>query len=155
MFGMYTPLVFAVIILYLGILCYYLQKYEIDENSKLFKYRPNKNNILIKLKLFKYDWRFNYFLLIPYLISWLVFIITLILYMLYWIGVKCLIDLFLMYWFHRALVILILLMEIYIATLQTIINFYNEKAYSLTKEEKKLLKQIMRSKRENKDKQKK
>ena len=125
MFGIYTPLVFSIIFLYFGVICYYLQKYEINEDNKLFKYRPNKNNILIKFKLFRYDWRFNYLLLIPYLISWLVFLITLILYMLYWIGVKCLIDLFLMYWFHIALLILILLMVIYIATLQPIVNFYN------------------------------
>ena len=127
MFGIYTPLVFSLIILYLGIICYYMQKYEINEDSKLFKYRPNENNILIKLKLFKYDWRFNYLLLIPYLIAWGIFIIIFVLYFLYWVGVKGLINLFSLYWCHIVLLIVMFLMVIYIAVIKEIINFYNSK----------------------------
>lgn len=154
MFGIYTPFVLSIIILYFGIICYYVQKYEINEDNNLFKYRPNKNNILIKLKLFKYDWRFNYLLLIPYLISWSIFLITLILYIIYWVGGQYLINLFSNYWFHISLLVLIFLMLIYIAIIKEIINFYNGKTKSFTKEEKKLLKEVIKTEKDIKGKKK-
>lgn len=150
MFGIYTPLVFSIIILVYGLVCYYVQKYEINEDSKLFKYRPSKNNILIKLKLFKYDWKFNYLLLIPYLISWIIFITILILYILYWIGIEYLINLFSLEIFHTLLFIFIFLMIIYICIIQQIINVYNGKANNFTKEDKKILKEIMKENKKDK-----
>lgn len=83
----YYSLTLASCILLMGIMCYFLQRFDINEDSKLYKYRPKPNHILLKLKIFKDNKRFNYFLLIPYLLSWFVFISVFFLYCLYWLGV--------------------------------------------------------------------
>ena len=88
MLRIYVPLMLVIFIFVFGVIWYYIQTYEIHKDSKLFKYRPSKDNILIRLKLFKYDWKFNYLLLIPYLISLVIFVCVLIIYMLYLFGIK-------------------------------------------------------------------
>ena len=151
----YYSLGAAMVLLVYGWMCYYLQKYEIYEGNKLFKCRPSIDNVLIRLKLFKYDWRFNYFLLIPYLLAWTVFLATIVMYCFYWCGIKELEVILLQKWFLLIIVCLFLAVMIYIGVIQIIINLYNGKAKRFSKEEKKILKEIMSSKKENKDKQKK
>ena len=64
----YSPLWLAICIVVAGWMIYYSQKYRIGDASTMNKYKLSPTHILIKLKLFKYDNRFNYFLLIPYLV---------------------------------------------------------------------------------------
>ena len=87
---------------------YHFHRYEIGDSSKLNKYRLSPNHILIKLRLFKYNNNFNYFLLIPYLIAWILFFIIFILYIIYWCGIKILEVFFLNQWVNIALLGLIL-----------------------------------------------
>ena len=128
MLRIYVPLVLAVLLLYFGIICYYVPKYEINEDNKLFKYRPSKDNILIRLKLFKYDWKFNYLLLIPYLISLVIFVSVLIIYMLYLFGIKYIKILLLSNLFNIFLFIFVFMLIIYDTILKEIINYYNGKS---------------------------
>ena len=83
----YSPLWLAICIVVAGWMIYYSQKYKIGDTSTMNKYKLSQTHILIKLKLFKYDNRFNYFLLIPYLVSWGLFLLIFVLYILYWLGV--------------------------------------------------------------------
>ena len=83
----YSPLWLAICIVVAGWMIYYSQKYRIGDASTMNKYKLSPTHILIKLKLFKYDNRFNYFLLIPYLVSWGLFLLIFVLYILYWLGV--------------------------------------------------------------------
>lgn len=144
MIKIYFPLMFAGAIVLLGMACYHMIKYEINEDSKLFRYRPSRNNILIKLKLFKYDWKFNYLLLIPYLISWGVFFVIIVSYIVYWSGCKRLEKIFTLKGIHLTMFCLIILYELYIAIIQIIINKFNGKAKNYTKEEKELAKKILK-----------
>ena len=125
-FGEYSALIDAVIILILGITIFYLQQYEIHLCSKLNKYRIRKNNILIRLKLFKYDWKCNLILIIPYLIAWNIFLVVLILYVLSWSGVVGMTELLNNRMFCRILGLLMLIMMIYMAVIQEIIGRCND-----------------------------
>lgn len=136
---MYGSLMIATAILLVGVMCYFLQKYEINETNVLYKYRPSKNNILIKLHLFKYNKRFNYFLLIPYLISWFIFIAIFMLYIVYWLGVKRLEMLFLGQILNTSLSIFVVVLFIYTVFIQHIIKSSMRPDFSMekdTKEEK-------------------
>ena len=101
-------------IVYIGMCIYYFHRYDIGDSSKLNKYRLSPNNILIKLKLFKYNNNFNYFLLIPYLIAWNLFFIVFILYIIYWCGIKNLESFFLNKWVNISLMGLMLLYMAYL-----------------------------------------
>ena len=109
----YFPLFNAIFSVVCGAIVYYCQRAPISNNSKLNKYKLSKTNILIKLKLFKYDNRFNYFLLIPYLFSWLVFFVIVVLYIIYWCGVIGLESFFVSKWVNSSLIGLILLYALY------------------------------------------
>ena len=105
----YFPLVCSIVTVACGAILYYIQRYEITNNNKFNRYKVPPNNILIKLKLFRYDNRFNYFLLIPYLIAWNLFFIILILYIIYWCGVVELEVFFVNKWVGLSLCILLVL----------------------------------------------
>ncbi len=109
----YAPLFIAVFLVFLGSLVYYVQGYEITDNNDFNKYKLSSKNILIKLKLFKYDNRFNYFLLIPYLITWNLFFIIFILYIIYWCGLTGLESFFASKWVNFPLCGLIFLIMMY------------------------------------------
>lgn len=85
---MYFVLFFAVGNIAMGVCIYYVQRNEIGKNNLLYKYRPKNNSILLRLKLFKDDVRFNYFCLIPYILSWNIFFLVFIAYIIFWSGVK-------------------------------------------------------------------
>ena len=144
MFEIYIPLILAVLILLFGMICYHLLKYEINEDSKLYKYRPKSNNILIRLKLFKYNWKFNYFLLVPHLISWAIFLTVVVFYTVYWLGGGWLKSIFLLRWVQILIFCLLLLLYIYCAIIQQVINRYNDKAKKSNKDEEKLIKGIIK-----------
>lgn len=133
---MYGSLMIATAVLLVGVMCYFLQKYEINETNVLYKYRPSKNNILIKLHLFKYNKRFNYFLLIPYLISWFIFIAIFTLYLVYWLGVKKLEMLFLGQLLNTILAIFLVLLFIYTVFIQYIIESSMRPDFSMDKDTK-------------------
>ena len=118
------PLISGGFCVLMGWACYRLEKYIIGEDSKLNKYRASPNSILIKLKLFKYDWRFNYLLLIPYLISITVFLLILLLYILYWIGISQIGYVLWSVWFNILLIFLTLLIMVYAGSIQEYI-FHN------------------------------
>ena len=100
----YLPLFLSVVLVGAGAVVYYIHRYgEIPDNSFYNKYKPSKNNILIKLKLFKYDNNFNYFLLIPYLVAWNLFFAIVVLYIVYWCGATELETLFMSEWFTFSL----------------------------------------------------
>lgn len=110
----YLLLLGMMAIVYIGMCIYYFHRYDIGDSSKLNKYRLSPNNILIKLKLFKYNNNFNYFLLIPYLIAWNLFFIVFILYIIYWCGIKNLESFFLNKWVNISLMGLMLLYMAYL-----------------------------------------
>lgn len=120
MYLIYFPLFWGAFLVVLGINIYYLHRYGgIKDNSVLNKYKPSRKNILIKLKLFKYDNNFNYFLLIPYLIAWNLFFVVLILYIIYWCGIVELEWLFASKWLNFLLCVLNLLFMGYSACVDT------------------------------------
>ena len=91
----YSPLFLAGFILFLGFNIYCVHKYgDLRNNSIYDKYKLSPNNILIRLKLFKYNNNFNLILLIPYFITIGLFVIILILYIIYWCGVTILEEFF-------------------------------------------------------------
>ena len=153
----YAVLVAGVAVLMYGIICYFLQKFDITENNKLYRYRPKESNLLIKWKIFKYNLRFNYFLLIPYLFAWVLFIVILILYCVYWCGVSQLKNVLSSKIFIGSMGGIILLMMLYIGIIQVIIsrNYINEKkdkeAKKIEKDEiKRALKKIKNNQRTEK-----
>lgn len=83
---LYAPLTLAVLLVFMGFSNYYHHRYTIEDSSTLNKYKLAQDHILIRLKLFKYDNNFNYFLLVPYLIAWVLLFVALILYIIYWCG---------------------------------------------------------------------
>ena len=84
---LYAPLTLVVLLVVMGFSNYYHHRYTIEDSSTLNKYKLAQDHILIRLKLFKYDNNFNYFLLVPYLIAWGLLFVALILYSIYWCGV--------------------------------------------------------------------
>ena len=110
----YFPLALSLLLVVVGAMVYYNHRYgDIPDNSFYNKYKPSKNNFLVRLKLFKYDNNFNYFLLIPYLFSWLVFFVIVVLYIIYWCGVIGLESFFVSKWVNSSLIGLILLYALY------------------------------------------
>lgn len=77
---------------------YYFPRYKIGDSRTFYKGKLSKNNILIKLGFFKYNDNANWFLLIPYLLAWILFIATLIAYIVYWSGVEQLVVFFTSKW---------------------------------------------------------
>lgn len=142
---MYYPLFFVIAILYFGVVCYFFQKYDINEDSKLYKYRPKPNNILLKLKIFRNNKRFNYFLLIPYLLSWFVFISVFFLYCLYWFGVPYIQKILSSVILKLGLCIVLIIIMIYIAIIQQIIGSFNSAAWCKDKGSQKKAKDEIRS----------
>ena len=65
-------LIEAILIFSAGVGCYFNRKHTITEENKLYIYRPSDYNILLKCKLFKNDLNFNYFSLIPFILSILI-----------------------------------------------------------------------------------
>lgn len=84
-----------------------------------------EDHILIRLKLFKYDNNFNYFLLVPYLIAWNLFFVILILYIIYWFGVTSMTAFFTNKWCILALLIVLLLYMGYGGIIQQVILHSN------------------------------
>lgn len=114
----YFPLALSLLLVVAGAIVYYVHRYGgISDNSFYNKYRPSKNNFLIRLKLFKYDNNFNYFLLIPYLFSWLIFFVVVVLYIIYWCGIAGLESFFVSKWVNFSLIGLILLYMFYSAVI--------------------------------------
>ena len=112
----YLPLILSVLLVVSGVVVYYIHRYGgIPDNSFYNKYKPSKNNILIRLKLFKYDNNFNYFLLIPYLVAWGLFFGIVVLYIICWCGVIELKTLFVKKWFAFSLLGLAFLYMLYSA----------------------------------------
>ncbi len=110
----YFPLFSAIFLIFCGIIVYYVHRYgDIPDDSFYNKYKPSKNSLLIRLKLFKYDNNFNYFLLIPYLIAWNLFFVVLILYILYWCGITELSNIFINKWVNGSLTGLAFLYIVY------------------------------------------
>lgn len=120
-----------------GILVYYVQAYEITDYNSFNKYKISKNNILIKLKLFKYDNRFNYFLLIPYLITCCIFIVVLILYVVYLFGVVELLMLIINKYVNLVLYGLAVLLLVYKTIIRKVIlNSYSHQKYNFSEDKK-------------------
>ena len=121
----YFPLFNAIFSVVCGAIVYYVQRVPISTNSKLNKYKLSPKSILIKLKLFKYDNRFNYFLLIPYLFSWLLFFVVLILYIVYWCGIIQLESFFACKWVNVLMVFIPLGLMTYSAFIRELISCTN------------------------------
>ena len=75
-------------LIFLGAQLYYSPRYDIGNSHAFYKGKLSQKNILIKLKLFKYNDNCNWFLLVPYLLAWNLFIATFIVYIVYWCGVQ-------------------------------------------------------------------
>lgn len=121
----YFPLLLAMCSVFCGAIVYYIQRVPISSNSKLNKYKLSPKNILIRLRLFKYDNRFNYFLLIPYLFSWLLFFVVLILYIIYWCGSAKLESFFLCMWVNLSMAFIPLGLMTYSAFIRELISRTN------------------------------
>ena len=112
----YFPLGLSIMLVIAGAIVYYVHRYGgIPDNSFYTKFKLSKNNFLIRLKLFKYDNNFNWFLLIPYLIAWNLFFVVVILYIIYWCGVAELECFFVSKWGNFLLIGLSLLYMLYSA----------------------------------------
>ena len=110
----YGPLIGAILLVLSGAMLYYVHRYGgLSEKSILNKYKPSKNNFLIKLKLFKYDNNFNYFLLVPYLMAWIILFLVFVLYILYWCGIVNLYYFFINKWVNWSLIGLSFLYIVY------------------------------------------
>lgn len=141
---MYYSLYCAFCILCSGVMCYFLQRFDISEDSKLYKYRPKPNNILLKLKIFKNNKRFNYFLLIPYLLSWFVFISVFFLYCLYWLGVPYIQEILSSVILNLVLCIFLISIMLYIGIIQIIIERFESVAGCTDKESQKIAQEEIR-----------
>lgn len=122
----YAILCCAVQILIFGALCFYCMKYDISKDSKLHKYRPSKNSILLRWKLFKDDKRFNYFLIIPYLIAWNIFIVVFIIYVLWWCGISYIENILSLNPLIYCFAGIMLAFMIYLAIIEQVIDYYNK-----------------------------
>lgn len=110
----YSPIILVVCLVLAGVNLYYVRRYGgIPENSFFNKYKPSKDSILIRLKLFKYDNNFNYFLLVPYILVWNISLSIVFLYIIYWCGIKELKILFLNKWFILSIIIFVILIVVY------------------------------------------
>ena len=119
----YSPLVLAGFILFWGINIYCIHRYgDLKNNSIYDKYKLSPNNILIRLKLFKYNNNFNLILLIPYLITIGLFVVILIFYIIYWCGVTFLEELFKNHWVIIALIGIAILFMGYSAIIDNMIG---------------------------------
>lgn len=125
---MYYSLIAAGCILLMGFLCFFCQRADITEENKLYKYRPNANSVLLRLKLFKNNKRFNYFLLVPYISSWTIFIIIFFLYFLYWVGVPYIQEIISSVILVGTLLGVWIIVSIYTAIIQQVIINMNESA---------------------------
>lgn len=121
----FFPLILAILLVVWGVDMYYNHRYDIADESTLNKYRLPKEHFLIKLKLFKYNNDFNYFLLVPYLMGWNIFFIILTLYILYWCGVTSLVNFFTSKWVLAILFLLYILYLLYFGIFQHIILLSN------------------------------
>ena len=99
---------------------YYLPRYNIGDSRAFYKGKLSPNNILIKLKLFKDNDNSNWFLLVPYLLAWNLFIATLIAYIVYWSGVEQLAAFFTSKWVGIFIIQLFPLYLVYEAILNII-----------------------------------
>ena len=135
---MYFPLIISILLILLSAVIYYHHSYEIGDSSSLNKYKGSKENILIRLKFFKYNNNFNFILLIPYLIAWNLFFIVFILYIIYWCGIAKLEVFFASIWTNNLGIGLIIVYITYGAFIQRKIFYSNnlEKPDFLTDEEK-------------------
>ena len=119
----YSPLVLASFILFFGINIYYFHRYgDLKNNSIYDKYKLSPNNILIRLKLFKYNNNFNLILLIPYLITIGLFVVIFTLYIIYWCGLTVLEDFFKNRWLIIALMGIAILFMGYSAVIDRMIG---------------------------------
>ena len=84
---MYFGLVVAIFNVILAKTLFKAQKGLIEDGSKLNKYKLSKNNVLIRLKLFKYNNDANYLIIVPYLVSAVVAFVVVGLYFIYACGV--------------------------------------------------------------------
>lgn len=121
----YCLLVCSILLVIVGASNYYHHKYSIDASSAMNKFKLSEDHILIRLKLFKYDNNFNYFLLVPYLIAWNLFFVILILYIIYWFGVTSMTAFFTNKWCILALLIVLLLYMGYGGIIQQVILHSN------------------------------
>jgi hypothetical protein len=132
---MYYSLILVVGIFLWGFACFFLQP-DIKKNNKLYKYRPKSNSLLLRLKLFKDNERFNYFLLIPYILSWVIFIVIFCLYCLYWFGVPYMQDILYSTIFLAVLLGIYFMYMLYIAVMkQVIINLSSSVSSTISKKD--------------------
>lgn len=113
-------LVIPIIVLSTSIL-YNAQKGIIKDASKFNKYKLSPNNILIKLRLFKYNNDTNWVLIIPYLIVFCISFLTIFLYWIYMCGALKLRSLLESSWFGGPLFVLLPMLILYYAIIRQII----------------------------------
>jgi hypothetical protein len=139
---MYGPLVLAAGIFLWGFVGFFLQP-DITKRNKLYKYRPKSNSLLLRLKLFKDNKRFNYFLLIPYIVSWVIFIVIFCLYCLYWFGVPYMQDILDSTIFLAVLLGIYFMYMLYIAVMkQVIINLSSSVSSTMSKKDEQSQKMV-------------
>ena len=141
----YAPLLIAVFLIGWSADTYYNHRYDIGTSSSMNKYRLPREHILIRLKLFKYNNNFNYFLLIPYLIAWNLFFMIFIFYSIYWCGVGILANFFASKYVIFAMIILMLLYMGYT-------GFIQQKILNSNRIEKPNFKMEQKQKADKKDK---
>ena len=156
--NLYDAFLCAAQVLMSGFLCYFCQRYSITKENKLYKYRPKPDSFLLRSKLFKDTERFNYFLLIPFLFSWFVFVGTLFLYFLYLIGLRSLETLLVSPYFVVSLLAIgCTILCLYIPVIQFVVAHNYDSCYSRSdKKTKKFIQsQIKQAMKEPKSKEKK
>lgn len=118
---LFLPLLAIFILVLAAGMLYNAQKGIIKDNSRFNKYKLSANNILIRLKLFKYNNDTNLILIIPYLLILFSSFLVTILYVVYACGVLQLKSLFESVWFGGALFILLPILILYYVIIRQIV----------------------------------
>lgn len=136
-FIFYVPLIFALVIVFEAIVLYNAQKGIIKDSSKFSRFKLSEKNILIRLRLFKYDNDTNYFFVIPLLLAWNIFLTILIVYMIYSFGVTTLKSIIMAQWFILFSTIPVPIFIIYFALIRELIfdSYKNQKPNFITDKE--------------------
>ena len=101
---------------------------DLRNNSIYDKYKLSPNNILIRLKLFKYNNDANWVLIIPYLIAFCISFLVILLYVIYMCGALKLRVLLESSWFVVPLFVVSPILILYYAIIRQIIleDYKNE-----------------------------
>lgn len=118
---LYLALFEIIFLFFLAYSLYTAQKGIIKEGNKFNRYKLSKNNILIRLKLFKYDNDANYLLILPFIITLNIVFVVIALYLIYACGIVILRALLESIWLISVILFIIFIIILYYAIIRSLI----------------------------------